>query len=94
MFWEDGYQALDALDDNRDGVLSGDELRGLCVWRDANGNGVCDPGEVVPVQALGIESISVRATDSADGCPANVNGIRMRDGRVLPTYDWTTESVK
>jgi len=94
MFWQDGYHALDALDDNRDGQLSGEELRGLCVWRDANGNGVCDPGEVVPVEALGIESISVKATDFADGCPANAMGIRMRDGRVLPTYDWVTQPIK
>jgi hypothetical protein len=36
----------------------------------------------------------VRATDWADGCPANATGIQMRDGRVLPTYDWTTEAVK
>jgi len=25
--------------------LSGDELRGLSLWQDLNGNGVCDPGE-------------------------------------------------
>ena len=91
MFWTDGYRALDALDDDRDGALTGDELRGLAVWRDANGNGVSDPGEVVPVEDLGIVRIDVRATHRAGGCPANENGIRMRDGRVLPTYDWIAE---
>ena len=41
--------ALAALDDNGDGVLSGKELDGLALWHDANGNGVCDPGEVKPL---------------------------------------------
>jgi hypothetical protein len=30
MFWRDGYAAMSALDDNGDGVLSGDNCRG---WR-------------------------------------------------------------
>ncbi|MGH7143278.1 MAG: hypothetical protein ACREJ2_04000, partial [Planctomycetota bacterium] len=87
IFWDNGYQALDALDDNRDGVLTGNELTGLCVWRDANQNGVSDPGEVVPVVNLGIDSIAVRAPQTEDGCPANKLGIHFEDGRTLPTYD-------
>ncbi|MGH7142981.1 MAG: hypothetical protein ACREJ2_02470, partial [Planctomycetota bacterium] len=87
IFWDNGYQALDALDDNRDGVLTGAELTGLCVWRDANQNGIADPGEVVPVVNLGIDSIAVRAPQTEDGCPANKLGIHFEDGRTLPTYD-------
>ena len=34
MFWSDGYRALDALDDNRDGELRGNELKGLAAWFD------------------------------------------------------------
>ncbi|MBY0461267.1 MAG: hypothetical protein K2V38_28415, partial [Gemmataceae bacterium] len=45
LFWDNGYDALAALDDNHDGVLTGKELDGLALWQDANGNGVCDPGE-------------------------------------------------
>jgi hypothetical protein len=90
IFWRDGYHALDALDDNRDGVLSGDELGGLAVWRDANGNGVCEPGEVVPLSALGVVELSVRATERVEPgpSPACRQGLRLADGRVLPTYDW------
>jgi len=91
MFWPDGYRALDALDDNRDGELSGDELRGLAVWRDRDANGVGDPGEVVPVGELGIVSLSVRATSRIRDCAANLQGVRFRDGRVLPTYDWVVK---
>jgi hypothetical protein len=93
MFWANGYRALDALDDSRDGELRGDELRGLAVWLDRNQNGVSDPGEVVPIEQTGIAAISARATGTADGSPANEMGLAMKDGRVLPTYDWTTESL-
>src|SRR5262249_50699099 len=46
MFWDNGYHALRALDSNDDGVLTGPELDGLAIWIDANGNGICEPGEV------------------------------------------------
>ncbi len=46
MFWDNGYQALSALDDDGDGWLTGKELDGLAIWHDKNGNGVCDPSEV------------------------------------------------
>jgi hypothetical protein len=88
IFFNNGYDALDALDDNRDGELSGAELPGLAVWFDRNSNGVSDAGEVVPIEKLGIAAISCRATTEEDGCPANLDGLRMADGRVLPTYDW------
>ncbi len=88
MFWRNGYDALDALDDNRDGRLTGAELRGLAVWHDADSDGVSDPGEVRSVQEHGIAALATRATSEADGCPANPMGLAMNDGRRLPTYDW------
>jgi len=36
MFWRDGFEPLAALDDNRDGKLTGSEIWGIGVWRDAN----------------------------------------------------------
>ncbi len=42
MFWNNGYAPLAALDDDRDGILTGKELAGLALWRDANGNGVAE----------------------------------------------------
>jgi hypothetical protein len=93
MFFPDGYRALEALDDNRDGVLSGCELRGLSVWIDRNGDGVSDMGEVLPVSAAGISAISVRSFRQDDGSPCNPAGLLMSDGRVLPTFDWTTSPL-
>lgn len=91
MFWTDGYHSLDALDDDRDGELRGAELAGLAVWRDATGNGVSEPGEVVPLATVGITGLATRATITADGCPAHPQGVRLRDGRMLPSYDWIAE---
>lgn len=93
LFFDDGYRAMDALDDNRDGELAGDELTGLGVWTDANSNAVSDPGEVVPIAEAGIEAISCRQTDTTMGMPANLTGLRMTDGRVLPTYDWVAAEI-
>jgi hypothetical protein len=77
MFWRDGFEPLAALDDNRDGKLTGAEISGIAVWRDANGNGVSDPGEVIPAEQFGIVEIAVRG-----------GGITLRDGTVLPMFDW------
>ncbi|MDH4609349.1 hypothetical protein E8F12_12435 [Pseudomonas sp. BN102] len=52
---------LAALDANRDGRLSGDELGSLRAWADLNENGVIDTGEL---QSLGKSGLSlVRETD-------------------------------
>ena len=36
VVWRDGFEALRALDDSRDGELTGAELGGLALWRDTN----------------------------------------------------------
>ncbi|MGS7842664.1 calcium-binding protein [Stenotrophomonas forensis] len=51
-----GFQALAALDDNADGRidLNDASFASLSVWRDANGNGITDAGELLTLQELGI----------------------------------------
>jgi hypothetical protein len=93
MFWRDGYAALAALDDDGNGWLEGDELAGIAIWRDINGNGVCDPGEVISLRDAGILRIAVRAIGRTSGMPFNPQGIQLTDGTFRPTYDWTPESV-
>jgi hypothetical protein len=94
MFWPTRYAALDALDDNRDGVLTGRELTGLAVWFDRNSNGVSEPGEVTPVEDLGITGIATAATSSDGAAPMNAHGLFLQDGRVLPTWDWISHTVE
>lgn len=93
LFFEDGYRVLDALDDDRDGELRGAELTGIAVWFDRDTDGVSDRGEVVPVEELGIVAFSTQATMQVGFSPANLCGLEMSDGRVLPTYDWVLASV-
>jgi hypothetical protein len=90
VFWANGYEALGALDDNHDGWLRGDELKGLAVWCDANGNGRSEPGEVFPVERLGIRAIACGYQRHGTGIPFRPAGIILNDGRTRPTYDWIT----
>jgi hypothetical protein len=90
MSWEDGYQALGALDDNGDGSLTGKELEGLAIWQDSNGSGACDPGEMKKLAAWDIVSISCRAEQGAipTGCAAFARtGVILHGGQTRPTYD-------
>jgi hypothetical protein len=94
MLWSNAYEALDALDNNRDGWLTGTELKGLAIWIDRNQNGRAEPGEVTPLRATEIDGIATHGPQKVGMSPANFDGIRMRDGRLLPSYDWTTSPVK
>ncbi len=93
ILFEHGFQPLAALDDNRDGWLTGGELTGLSAWRDANGNGVADPGEVRTVQELGVVGLSVRPDPTSDGVIQSREGLILSDGRRLPLYDWMPEPI-
>jgi hypothetical protein len=90
LFWENGYQALGVLDDDGDGVLHGRELDGLALWRDANGNGISEPGEVRTLAEYGITALSYRyehdAThpDEIAWAPA---GVTFANGTTRPTFD-------
>lgn len=89
VFWRDGFEALRALDDNRDGELAGAELGGLALWRDANSNGVSEPGEVLPVEVHGIAGLAVRGARERPDLLAAPAGVRFDDGHTRPLYDWT-----
>lgn len=90
MFWSDGYAALRALDDDRNGELKGDELKGLALWHDANGNGVADPGEVKPLAEYGIVAVSCKSEvlkGHPDKIQYSVTGVTFKDGKTRPTFD-------
>ena len=87
LFFTDGYHALDALDDNRDGKVSGPELMGISVWFDRDCDGKSDFGEVVPLEKLSILSIATKSSGKDGDCPMNVSGLTLADGCIFPTYD-------
>ena len=94
MFFPNGYRAMDMLDDNRDGWLGPGELEGISVWFDRNSNGVSDTGEVVSVESLGITAIATRPTGYDGKSPMCTAGLKLRDGRTRPTYDWIAPAAK
>jgi len=90
LFWENGYQALAALDADGDGLLTGKELEHLALWHDANGDGICDPGEVKSLAEWGIVAVSCRfEIDSRhpDRIAFSPRGVIFRDGNARPTFD-------
>ncbi|QYK52674.1 MAG: hypothetical protein KF824_10455 [Fimbriimonadaceae bacterium] len=88
MMFRNGYDALDTLDDDHDQLLSGRELSGISVWHDRNSNAVSEPGEVVPASLWGIQAIRTTYDYTSRDALTSNNGIIMRDGQTLPTYDW------
>jgi hypothetical protein len=91
MFWKNGYLPLAALDDNRDGSLTGKELDGLALWHDADSNGVSNPGEVKPLSAHGIVAVSCKwrtLNDQPDNVAFSPNGVAFKNGKTRPTFDF------
>jgi len=93
LFWNNGYEALAALDDNGDGSLASGELRRLAIWRDANANGRADDGEVRPLAAHGVTALSFEhdvvdaGIASGDLAAVAPRGATFAGGRTRPTYD-------
>lgn len=89
LMWDNGYQAMQALDDNGDGFLSGQELDDLALWHDVNGNGKSDPGEVKSLAAWGIVKLSCQVQIDTTGNSAafSPQGVYFADGKVRPTFD-------
>ncbi|WP_277344991.1 calcium-binding protein, partial [Metapseudomonas otitidis] len=61
-----GFQALAEYDNNGDGLINADDASysSLQVWRDLNGNGISDAGELQSLADAGVVSISTGYTTS------------------------------
>ncbi len=82
-----GYEALAALDDNRDGEFCGSGLDGLTLWQD--GNGISHPAEVTPLPVGGIQAHLIRPDSDDNGSPMTRHGVRLQSAQWLATWDWT-----
>jgi hypothetical protein len=90
LFWENGYQALRALDDDGDRQLKDDELEHLGIWHDRNMNGQSDAGEVRPLADWQVVALSCEyEIDPAhpDEIAYSRGGVTFRDGSSRPTFD-------
>lgn len=89
LFWSNGYQALEALDDDDSGAIEGEELVHLGLWTDRNRNGASDRGEVRSLASHGIAALSC-SFDEGDGiefAAVSREGVVLTSGRKRPTYD-------
>lgn len=55
--WNDGYEALGSLDEDRNGSIDGTELEPLALWFDRNADGISDKGEVISVKKAGVTAL-------------------------------------
>lgn len=71
-----GFEALRALDSNADGIVSSADMAWaeLRVWRDADGDGVTDAGELLSLQDAGVQSINLTYTNQGVNVAADANG--------------------
>lgn len=94
VFWENGYEALGALDQDGDRWLEGPELEHVAVWCDRDQDGVFHPSEVVRLEELGIKALSTVYRTHRLGFPYSPGGIRYEDGELGPSYDWMPQGVR
>jgi Ca2+-binding RTX toxin-like protein len=75
---------LKAFDSNNDGVLSADDARftDFKVWRDSNGNGHVEQGEILGLSQIGLTSLGL--TGVAHDGTAEIDGVA-----VLSLGNWT-----
>lgn len=94
MFFEHGYEALALLDDDHSGALRGEELRGLAIWQDRNGNGVSEEGEVRSLAHHGITGLSTAATKGEQNMYFSAHGVEFSDGSKRNSYDVVLKGAK
>lgn len=94
IFRNNGYDALAALDDDANGVLEGKELSGIRAWFDADGDAISNPTEMRDLSDLGIAGLRVKPTGHEGPHPTCANGLLMRDGTTLPTWDWMVQPLE
>lgn len=63
--YPNGFEALKALDSNGDGVINKKDksFKKLVLWRDINGDGISDKGEVITLDSMKVTSISLDYKD-------------------------------
>lgn len=66
--FKNGYEKLaHYFDKDGDGVVRGEELRGLKIWEDRNGDGVTQQGELVDLEKHGIRKLNTRFNEEDMG---------------------------
>ena len=92
---QNGFQALAEFDDNHDGKIDGNDTiySQLGVWKDTNGDGVVESGEMFTLGQLGVASLNVNyaatnTTDSSGNVKVCAGTYQTQDGRTLEMSDY------
>jgi len=87
-----GFSALAALDSNQDGKISAADtaFSTLRVWRDLNGNGTTDEGELKTLTETGITEISLVTSTPAQG---NIRGNTITAEATFTRTDGSTSKI-
>ncbi len=78
--YDSGWQQLAMLDLNKDGKVAGQELEGVAVWQDKDGNASVGKGEMLSLQELGIREIGLKHTKMVGSVTVN--------GKPTKMWDW------
>lgn len=84
--WNNGFEPLSVLDENKDKVLTGEELKFIGVWQDANGDAIAQEGEITTAADRGITSIGVTYRGRHSRAVGK-KGV-MCNGKRLRIWDW------
>ena len=96
--WRDGYEALETLDHNGDGEISGAELEPLALWFDRGADAVVGAGEVRPITDTGVTKLFIgprtqnagtRNIHVKQGYTVSSNGTE----RIGESVDWFSEGA-
>jgi hypothetical protein len=87
-----GFSALATLDSNQDGKISAADtaFSTLRIWRDLNGNGVTDEGELKTLTETGITEISLAISTPAQG---NIRGNTITAEATFTRTDGSTSKI-
>lgn len=83
----DGFESLEELDANGDGVVSGAELEGVKVWIDANDEGNADETEIKLLAEFQVDALKVKME-----VQQNDDGTTQLDGATVTSREPTTAS--
>ena len=89
---KNGFEALADLDSNNDGVFNSadTEWNNVKVWKDANGNGMVDEGELLSLEQAGVAGINV---DYKASTTVDASGNEHKQTGTFIKTDGTTGSV-
>ena len=89
---KNGFEALADLDSNNDGVFNSadTEWNNVKVWKDANGNGIVDEGELLSLEQTGVAGINV---DYKASTTVDASGNEHKQTCTFIKTDGTTGSV-